>query len=139
MRSLLVMRALVVVGALVGLGLLPPAVPAAPLDGSAPMLCAFTSVVECSRRGDCERSTADDASVPAFVRVNVQQRLLSSLDGGRTSPIVNFQRANGRLMMQGMQNERVWGAVIEEQTGQMSAAVGESDGTIVISGTCIVP
>ena len=139
MRSLLMMRALVVVGALVGLELLPSAVPAAPLDGSTPMLCAFASVVECSHRGDCERSMTDDASVPPFVRVNVQQRLLSSLDGGRTSPIINFQRTNGRLMMQGMQNERVWGAVIDEMTGQMSAAVGESDGTIVISGTCIVP
>ena len=133
------MRALLVIGALVGLGILPSAVPAAPLDGSAPMLCALTSVVECSRRGDCERSTAEDAAVPPFVRINVQQRLLSSVDGGRTSPIASVQRANGRLMMQGMQNARVWGAVIDEQTGQMSATVGEDDGAIVISGVCIAP
>ena len=139
MRALLSKRALLVIGGLVGPGLLPAAVPAAPLDGSAPMLCAFSSVVECSRRGECERSTAEDAELPPFVRVNVQQRLLSSLDGGRTSPIVNFQRANGRLMMQGMQNERVWGAVIDEQTGQMSATAGEADGAIVISGACIAP
>ena len=46
---------------------------------------------------------------------------------------------NGRLMIQGMQNERVWGAVIEEQSGQMMATVGEHDGAIVMSGTCIAP
>ena len=139
MRALLSKGAVRVIGTLVGLGVLPLAVPAAPLDGSAPMLCAFSSVMECSRRGDCERSTAEDVGMPPFVRVNVQQRLLSSLDGGRTSPITGLQRANGRLMIQGMQNERVWGAVIDEQTGQMSATAGEADGAIVISGTCIAP
>ena len=133
------MRALFAIGVLIGLGTLPPAVFAAPMDGSAPMLCAVNSVVECTRRGDCERSTAEDAQVPPFVRIDVQQRLLSSVDGARTSPIASVQRANDRLMLQGMQNERVWGAVINEQNGQMSAMVGEDDGAIVISGACIAP
>jgi hypothetical protein len=133
------MRALLVTGALVGLGLLPSTAHAAPMDGSVPILCALNSVVECARRGDCERSTTQDADVPPFVRVNVQQRMLSSVDGGRTSPITGVQRVNGRLMLQGMQSERVWGAVINEQTGQMSATVGEDDGAIVISGACIAP
>ncbi len=136
MRALLV---ILVIGALGGLAMLPSPVSAAPMDGSAPMLCALSSVVECTRRGDCERSTTEDAQVPPFVRINVQQRLLSSVDGGRTSPIAGFQRVNGRLMLQGMQNERVWGAVINEETGQMSATVGEDDGAIVISGACIAP
>jgi len=132
-------RLFVVIGALVCLWILPAAAPAAPMDGSAPMLCALTSVVECSRRGDCERSTAEEADVPSFVRVNVSQRLLSSVDGARTSPIASVQRSNGRLMMQGMQNERVWGVVIDEASGQMSATVGEDDGAIVISGGCVAP
>ena len=133
------MRALLATGALVGLGLLASTASAAPLDGTVPMLCALNSVVECARRGDCERSTPEDAQVPPFVRIDVGKRLLSTVDGGRTSPIASVQRANGRLMVQGMQNERVWGAVINEQTGQMSATVGEDDGAIVISGTCIAP
>ena len=103
------------------------------------MLCALTSVMECARRGDCERSSAEEAGIPAFIRVSVPQRLLTSVDGGRTSPITNVQRANGRLMIQGMQNERVWGAVIDETSGQMSATAGEADGAFVIIGTCIAP
>ena len=103
------------------------------------MLCALNSVVECARRGDCERSTQEDTQVPPFVRVDVGKRLLSTVDGGRTSPIASVERANGRLMVQGVQNDRVWGAVINEQTGQMLATVGEDDGAIVISGTCIAP
>ena len=134
------MRALFATTAvLVGLAALPGAVPAAPLDGSVPMLCAVNSVVECTRRGDCERSTAEDAQVPAFVRIDVGKKLLISVDGARTSPITTVQRNNSRLMLQGMQNERVWGAVINEQNGQMSATIGEDDGAIVLNATCIAP
>jgi hypothetical protein len=99
--------------------MLPGTAPAAPMDGSAPMLCAL--------------------SVPPFVRINVPQRILSSVDGARTSPTTSVQRTNGYLMIRGMHNERVWGAVIEEQTGQMTATVGEHDGATVMSAMCIAP
>jgi hypothetical protein len=42
-------------------------------------------------------------------------------------------------MLQGMQNQRVWGAVINEQTGRMWATVGEDDEAIVPSGACLTP
>ena len=73
--------------------------------------------------------------MPPFVRIDVQRRVLSSVDGARTSPITQTHRTNGRLMLQGMQNQRVWGAVINEQTGRMWATVGEDDGAIVLSGS----
>ena len=133
------MRTVVVISVLVGSGMLPAAILAAPMDGSAPMLCALSSVTECSRLGDCERSTPEAAEVPPFVRVNVPQRVLSTIDGARTSPIASVQRVNGRLMLQGTQNDRAWGVVINEENGRMSATVGEDDGVIVISGACIAP
>lgn len=133
------MRVLGVGLAAFGVTLLPAVAPAAPTDGSVPMLCSVGTVIECSRRGECERSTAEEAQVPLFVRVSVPERLLSTIDGSRTSPITAVQRVNGRLMLQGTQNERVWGLVIEEQTGLLLATVGEHDGAIVISGACIAP
>ena len=53
--------------------------------------------------------------------------------------LAQTHRTSGRLMLQGMQNQRVWGAVINEQTGRMWATVGEDDGAIVLSGACIAP
>ena len=126
-------------GALFGLALLPATAPAAPLDGSVPVLCAISSVIECDRNRECERSTPEEESLPPFVRVDVGQRMLVSVDGARSSPIAAVQRENGRLMIQGMQNEHVWGAVIDEKTGQMSATIGEFDGSIVLQGSCIAP
>jgi hypothetical protein len=133
------MRTLLVVGALVCLVVLPSTTPGAPLDSSKPVLCALTSVIECSQQGKCEHSTADGANVPAFVRVNTPERVLSTVDGARTSPIAGLQRENGRLMIQGMQNARAWSAVINEETGQLAATVAEADGAIVIAGACTVP
>jgi hypothetical protein len=135
MRTVLVISVLV----LVGVGVVPAAILAAPMDGSAPMLCALSSVMECSRQGDCERSSAEAAEAPPFVRINVPQRVLSSVDGARTSPITTVQRVNGRLMLQGSQNDRVWGLVINEENGRFSATVGEDDGAIVLAGACIAP
>ena len=133
------MRGLLVSGAVIVLGILPTAAFAAPMDGSAPLLCAATTVIECSRKGDCQRSSPEDAQVPGFVKVDFPKSVLSSIDGSRTSAITANQRNNGKLMIQGMQNERVWGAVIDEQTGMMTATIGEDDGAIVIVGTCIAP
>jgi len=132
------MRALFASGALVGMAFAPWAAVAAPLDGSAPMLCAVHQVMDCEA-DNCERTSAEEAQVPPFVRIDVPNRLLSSVDGARTSPIAQTNRTNGRLMLQGMQNQRVWGAVINEQTGRMWATVGEDDGAIVLSGACIAP
>jgi len=132
------MRGLLVSGAAVVFGLLPGVVVAAPMDGSVPLLCAPNAVIECTRK-DCQRSSPEEAEVPGFIRVDLGKNLLSSVDGSRTSPITANQRINGKLMIQGMQNERVWGAVIDEQTGQMTATIGEDDGAIVIAGTCIAP
>lgn len=133
------MKRLIAIGAVAGLGVLPCAVLGAPLDGSAPMLCALNFVMECTRKGDCERSSAEEAGVPPFIRVDVAQRHLSTLDGARTSPIANVQRSNGNLMLQGMQNERAWGAVIDEESGRMSATAAEAEGAFVLIGTCIAP
>jgi hypothetical protein len=121
-------------------GVLPPSgAPAAPLDGAQPILCAVTAVMECSGANGCERSSADVAGVPPFVRVDAARRLLATVDGARTSPIGEVQRLDGHLMIQGMQEQRVWGLVIDETTGAMSATVAEAAGAIVLSGACVVP
>ncbi len=132
------MRRLLVIAVCISTGLLPSALAAAALDGSAPMLCALTSAVECPNGGQCERRTVGE-DIPIFWRVNVPQRLLTSLDGTRSSPIANVQRENGLLMLQGMQNGKVWGVAIDEGSGQMAATVGEADGGMVLAGACAVP
>ena len=54
------------------------------------------------------------------------------LHGEGGGPIADAQRATGPLLIQEMQSERTWRALIEERTGR---GVGEGIG--VIAGTCI--
>ncbi len=124
---------------MIGLTLTPAVAHAAPMDGSVPLLCSVATVVECSRKGECERSTAEEAQVPPFVSVNVPPARVHQRR--RHAEFADHERpAHERpAHASGMQNERVWGAVIDEATGRIMATVGEHDGAIVISGACIAP
>ena len=64
------MRALLASCALVGMAFAPWAAVAAPLDGSAPMLCAVHQVLDCEA-DNCERTSAEEAQVPPFVRIDI--------------------------------------------------------------------
>src|SRR5215470_3674227 len=88
------MRALLATGAVVGMALAPVTAVAAPLDGSMPILCALNALMECDG-DDCERTTAEETKVPPFVRFDVQKKLLTSVDGTRTSPITEVRRTGG--------------------------------------------
>lgn len=37
-----------------------------------------------------------------------------------------------------MQDQRGWGLVIDEATGDMAAAIAEAEGAMVLSGACIL-
>ena len=131
------LRIILAITVVLGLGLAPVPALAASLDGSVPMLCALTEARDCVSRGGCERNQLPQGDT--FWRINVQQRVVSTVDGRRTSPIGNVQRENGLLLAQGMQNARVWGFVLDEQTGSLSVTVTDADGALVVSGTCTAP
>jgi hypothetical protein len=113
---------------------------AATYDGSAPLLCALGTVLECERNSDCQRRTAEEISLPYFVRINTQQKNLSAADGsGSTTPIERVEHLDGRLLLQGGEVGKGWSIVITEATGSMSAAIVEDTGSFVIFGACTTP
>lgn|SRR5918996_2277395 len=92
MNTPMVMRirrraALVVLGLIVA----SPAAATAGIDGSGPLLCAVTTVLECDTTGKCERHTRSD--FPSFIRVNMTQRVITVGDpDGRKSEIMSATR-----------------------------------------------
>ena len=125
---------LVLVGASPGLA------PAADLDGSAPILCAVMGVMECDRWGQCEPVERQSAGLPPFVRIDVGQRVLQATDGtGRRSEIHASTQAAERLILHGEERGRSWNLVIGQRSGEMTAAIVDSDGAFVVSGTCTLP
>ena len=44
-----------------------------------------------------------------------------------------------RLILQGGENGRAWSLVIDQKTGEMTAAVADHDGGFMIAGVCTLP
>jgi hypothetical protein len=120
------------------------AVPApvhATIDGSAPFLCAITTIMECDDTGQCQRHAASQhPDFPAFLRIDVAERRIT--DGnrtGRSTEIRSTTRLGGRLILQGGENGRGWSATIVEDTGRMSAGIVADDFAFALFGACTTP
>ena len=114
----------------------------AALDGSTPMLCAVTTVMECDAEGKCVRITPElHPDFPAFLRVNVPQRVIAGGVGpdGRKSEIKSVTRLDGRLILQGGENGRGWAATVAEDTGRMTAGIVTDTFAFNILGACTTP
>jgi hypothetical protein len=134
------MRRLHVIGLIIGMVLAPFSLMAATYDGSAPLLCALTEVMECEAAHECQRTTAEHVHLPQFIKVNVADKTLVGADNdAQEAAVEHVQHANGRLVMQGGKEGRGWSLVILGDTGQMSAVVADGDGAFVIFGACTTP
>ncbi len=109
---------------------------AAQYDGSAPLLCSSMAILECGADGTCQRTTHAVANVPPFVKVHPQGKVISTLDGRRTSPIKHVDRLDGKMYLHGGEGARAWTVVISEATGKMSAAVAAEEHGFLVFGAC---
>jgi hypothetical protein len=111
---------------------------AAGIDGSTPVLCAFTSASECDSTSGCEGTTAESLGLPQFFRIDFRNNVIAGVQGGdgKKTSIRNFQRSDGKLMLQGIEI-RGWSIVISEQTGKMSLTASGDDEAFVLFGACI--
>ncbi len=112
----------------------------ADFDGSSPIYCAFTKILECQGQKGCDYVFPEDVSLPTFVRIELQKNLISAVRGGetRTTQIKHLVRQDGYLILQGIE-QRAWSVMIEEKTGRMTLAVAGQDDGFVIFGSCMAP
>ena len=114
----------------------PRAAAAAQYDGSAPLLCSSMVILECGEDGTCQRTTHAVANVPPFVKVQPQAKVISTMDGKRTSPIKHVERLDGKMYLHGGEGARGWTVIISEATGKMSAAVAAEEHGFLVFGFC---
>lgn len=107
-------------------------------DGTKPFLCAMTTVMECDGSGQCERQVADTVGAPTFLRIDVGGRMVTA-GTARKAALKSSERLEGRLILHGGENGRGWSATIDENTGQLSAAVVANDHTFSLFGACTIP
>ena len=119
--------------------LMPYSLAMAGFDGSAPLICAVIEVFECSVEQDCFEGSVESMNIPQFVKIDFANNKITTTEETaetRESPINNFDKADGMLILQGIQNGRGWSMVIAEDTGKMTATASGSGGAFVIFGAC---
>jgi hypothetical protein len=107
-------------------------------DGSKTLLCAPGEAVDCLPRGSCEQRSPDELGIPRFITVDFKKKRLSgnSVDGDEHTAIQNISSADGKQILQGAENGRGWSLVIDEETGDMSAAIADQQAGFVLFGAC---
>ena len=116
-------------------------------DGSKELMCACMRVIECAADGNCVEASAEEIGIPQFLSVNFEEKTISAPQWGETqtpSPIENFERIDGKLILQGAEDgyrevrDGVgWSMAISEETGKMVLTESGDQAAFVIFGACI--
>jgi hypothetical protein len=112
---------------------------APPYDGSVALGCAIQTVMVCRSPSVCVRGTADTVLLPAVITVDVPHRVIGGTASGLTARITSVGQGPDKLMIAGEDAQtlgRMWGLVVEQTTGAMSAAVLSHGGGFLMFGTC---
>ena len=107
---------------------------AADFDGSKPLICSAIETHDCIAGTLCDRGLAEDINVPQFIRLDFAAKTLSAR--GRSSPMKNFARAEGMLVIQGFENRRAVSITINEQSGKLVGAIAADEAGYLIFGAC---
>ena len=132
---------------LMGLALLciivtPFSIAAADFDGSKPLLCATIETFECGSGIECQRGTSQSINLPQFLKIDFKDKKISGTrESGEvlTTEIENMERGDGKLVLQGTQNNKGWSMLINEATGKMTITVSDDQVGFVVFGACTTP
>jgi hypothetical protein len=114
---------------------------AAAIDDRTSLICALVDLHSCVLGEACQRESAAALNLPTVVKVDIAAKTIvgQRMDGpGQTTSIGNVQRNDQGLVLQGVDGQRSWNAVIDGDGGLSLAAVGP-DGAFLIFGECAAP
>jgi hypothetical protein len=114
---------------------------AAALDDRTSLICALVDLHSCGLGEACHRESAAALNLPPMVKIDITAKTIigQRIDGpGQTTPIGTVQHNDQGLVLQGIDGQRSWNAVIDDDGGLSLAAVGP-DGAFLIFGACAAP
>ncbi len=109
------------------------------VSGAQKVLCAPIEITECWADGECLEVEPWDVNVPPFLVLDFEDREIRTTEASdekRQSELRNLTRENGRIVAQGVQEDRVFSFVISERSGFLTAAIATDAVTLSIFGTC---
>ena len=109
------------------------------ITGADRVLCTAVQATVCDTSGECEIGSPWLWNIPQFIVVDFKEKTFGTTKASgenRVTPIKNIQRADGLIFLQGVEAGRAFSFVIEEETGDLSAAVARNGVTVSVFGAC---
>ncbi len=131
--------------ALLCIAIMPLSVIAGDLDGSKPLHCTLVDTIECLPGGECTKVTPAEVNLPDTILIDYEKKSISvkGVENKRTSIIENWERIDGKLIIQGAEDgvkeQRDglgWTIAVNDSTGKMVATGSGDDVGFVIFGSC---
>ena len=116
-----------------------PLLAADDVTGATKLLCTSVQATSCNSEGDCSTDLPWTFNVPQFIEIDLDAKRLSTTkasDENRQSPIGSVIRADGLLVIQGLELGRAYSFVINEKSGRIAATVARDGVTVSVFGAC---
>ncbi len=117
------------------------------VDGSKPLLCATTTVIECLDNGECAEIALVDVNMPRFYSIDFDNKELRHTGPGasnKTSSIERQEHVDGKLILQGaedgikdVRDGLGWTLAISETSGEFVLSASGDQVAFVVFGACI--
>ena len=109
------------------------------LHGTDTLLCSAVEATVCDVDGECVSGPPWDWDVPQFLEIDLKKKLIATTAASgenRNTPIRNQERADGVIVLQGVQQGRAFSFVINVTTGIASVAIATGNLTVSIFAAC---
>ena len=119
--------------------LLPTALLADDLTGYTRFVCTSWHAARCTADGVCESAPPWKLNIPDFVRLDLGAKVIATTAAAsedRSTQIDGTQRANGLIVLHGMQGQRAWSWVINESSGEGTLTTSSDGDGVVIFSAC---
>jgi hypothetical protein len=110
-----------------------PAV-AGDFDGSKMLICAPVEAMDCVSGDGCERKLPEEVGAPAFMRVDVQKKVI--VGPKQTSQIMLVDKDDEQILLQGKERTFGWTISLSQDDGKMVATLADNSGAFVLFGSC---
>lgn len=109
------------------------------LEGRDAFLCAVLEVSRCVPEEGCARVALGDLNIPDFVEIDLAAKLLRTTAASgenRTTPILGITRQERTIILQGVEKGRAWSFVLDEESGELTAAVARVGFSVTAFASC---
>lgn len=111
------------------------------LTGSNDILCSAVRTAACLQNGKCAEELPSVVDLPQFVEVDLEGRVLrtTKASGQNLETKLNHvERADGLIMVYGVEEGHTFGWVVNERTGLASGAI-TLDGEVIVTFSLCTP